>query len=81
MSKTRIKTPKRIRPTIKKEIVDPSDWLTYKSVWSCEDCSHFDLKNIKCTLGYDVENHLKKAQIKSFELSGRIAFCRFLEID
>lgn len=72
---------KRIRSSIKKDAVNPTDYLKYDFRTSCEDCSHFDSKTSSCTLGYNTAPHRKAQQIKDYELSGVIAQCRFLEID
>ncbi len=75
------KTPKRIGSSIKKESVNPQDYNAYTLPFSCEDCSHFAAQSETCTLGFQTEPHLQRNQIQSYELSGKIAFCRFLEID
>ncbi len=72
---------KRIRASIKKDRVSPSDFLRYDFRSSCEDCSHFNSLKILCTLGYNTSPHLKAQQLYDYEVSGKIAQCRFLEID
>lgn len=74
-------TPKRINPSIKKDVVSPSDYLKYETRWSCEDCTHFNHEKEFCTLGYVSDHHRKAEQERSYLLSGKIAFCRFHEID
>lgn len=74
-------TPKRPTQTIKKDNVNPSDYLKYDHRWSCEDCTHFDHEKNSCTLGYVTTYHRKSQQEKDFLLGGKIAFCRFHEID
>lgn len=74
-------TPKRVTQSIKKDKVSASDYLNYDHRWSCEDCTHFNSSGESCTLGYVTSHHLKRQQTKDFELSGRMAFCRFHEID
>lgn len=82
------RTPKHLRPTIKKDQVHPADWLKYGLSWSCEDCVHFAPATVKdvsksipnCSIGYSCTHHLRENQIKSYELSGKIAFCRFHEV-
>lgn len=74
-------TPKRLRASIKKDPVHPSDWLKYETRWSCEDCSHFAAATQRCTLGYNCGPHLQASQQESYERSGKVAFCRFHEID
>ncbi len=72
---------KKIRPSIKKDQIHPTDYNKYKMPYACEDCSHFRLENLSCTLGYKTEPHLKANQIKSYETSGKLSLCRFIEID
>lgn len=74
-------TPKRIKKSIKKEFISGADYLKYKLPISCDDCSHFSLTHQLCTLGNRTLDHRKEAQIKSYLLSGTVAFCRLLEID
>lgn len=73
--------PKRIRPSIKKDAINPRDYLHYDFRTSCEDCSHFDSKNESCTLGYNTTPHRKAQQQHDYNLTGMIAQCRFIEID
>lgn len=74
------RTPKRVGSSIKKDAIHPSDWLKYPMAWSCEDCVHFAPQKTECTLGFNPIHHLRETQIRSYELSGKIAFCRFQEI-
>ncbi|MFN7905769.1 MAG: hypothetical protein ACK5P5_11360 [Pseudobdellovibrionaceae bacterium] len=75
------KTPKRVTQSIKKDVVNPSDYLKYQMLSACEDCSHFDEATEKCTLGSWTVPHRRAQQMKDYELSGKIAFCRLIEID
>lgn len=75
------KTPRRLRPSIKKDRINPKDYLSLNLKLACEDCSHFSSQDTRCTLGFNPEPHLRKNVIKDFELSGKTAQCRFLEID
>lgn len=77
----RIPTPKRLRTSIRHDAVNASDYLTYKMPSACEDCTHFNAREESCTLGYNSEHHRREYQKKCFELSGKMALCRFLEID
>lgn len=61
--------------------IHPTDYLNLNITYACEQCSHFDEDNQTCSIGYDASLHLKKRQDERFEQSGRVAFCRFLEID
>lgn len=79
--KSKQKSAPRIHPSIKKERVNPADYMQYDTRFSCEDCSHFDGEKILCTLGYNPQHHLKAVQTAQYVLSGNMAFCRFLEID
>jgi hypothetical protein len=77
----RNKTPKRLRTGIRFDSMNPGDYLKYDFRFACEDCTHFDRENETCTMGYNPQWHRKEFQKKSFELSGKMALCRFLEID
>ncbi len=78
---TKAKSPKRLKPSIKFDAVNPTDYLLYDFRVACEDCSHFDEKNQLCTMGYDPQWHRREFQKSSYELSGKISQCRFLEVD
>ncbi len=79
--KPRVKTPKRIGSSIKKDAIHPADFNRYNLPFACEDCVHFASERESCTLGLITEPHLKRNQIHSYELSGKMALCRFQEID
>lgn len=64
-----------------KDPIAAQDFNSYKIPFSCEDCSHFASEKVQCTLGFKAENHLRKNALKSYFISGKIAQCRFLEID
>jgi hypothetical protein len=74
-------TSKRIPSSIKKDPIQAADYLRYNLPNACEDCSHFKPSNETCTLGLPTEQHLARNQKKSYELSGKLALCRFLEVD
>ncbi|HEX4923747.1 MAG TPA: hypothetical protein VFV50_06660, partial [Bdellovibrionales bacterium] len=61
--------------------VHPYDFLYRNVPFCCEQCSHFDPENKRCTIGYNAKNHLREKQLKAYELTGRMALCRTLEID
>lgn len=75
------KSPRRIRPSIRRDGVHPRDYINLKLMYACEDCSHFDSEKTQCTLGFNAQNHLKEHLEKMFELSGTMTLCRFHEID
>jgi len=75
------KSLKRIGASILKEGINAADYNIYKLPFSCEDCSHFKSADQSCTLGMPTEPHLRKNQIHSYNLSGKIALCRIQEID
>ena len=70
-----------LRRSIKKDRVNPSDFLNINTIYCCEQCSYFIPSGKSCVLGFSTIPHLKKEQLKTFELTGHMAFCRFLEID
>jgi hypothetical protein len=81
VKKISAKTPKRLHTSIRFDTVNPGDYLKYDFRSSCEDCTHFNRDVESCTLGYESKWHRKEFQTQSFELSGKMALCRFLEID
>ncbi|MFP5518465.1 MAG: hypothetical protein ACLGGX_01075 [Bdellovibrionia bacterium] len=72
---------KRIRPSIRRDKVDPKDFNRYTLMYACEDCSHYSAQDQKCSLGYNAENHRREFLLKMYESSGTMALCRFHEID
>jgi hypothetical protein len=75
------KTPKPLRGSIKHDVIHPADYLKYNFPISCEECSHYNSTEKSCTLGYNPKWHLHEYQSKTYELSGKVALCRFMEID
>lgn len=75
------KSQPRLHASIKKDAVNPRDFMKYDFRFACEDCSHFDADKVVCTIGYDPSHHLKAEQAHQYALAGNMAFCRFLEID
>jgi hypothetical protein len=72
------------RPARRSLILDPIHPRDYRELavtYYCEQCSHFAPQTETCTIGYDARNHLKRTQDRHYELYGRVAFCRFQEID
>lgn len=81
MNKNKSKTPKRLQTSIRHDSVHPIDYLKYNAPSSCEECSHFNSEKEICTFGFNTEPHRKETQKKSYDLRGKMAFCRFHEID
>lgn len=69
------------RKSLIRDPIHPTDWQKLDIIYCCEQCSHFAPDTKTCTIGYEAANHLQEAQLKSYELTGRVAFCRFSEID
>lgn len=76
-----VSSSQRIRPTMRKETIHPTDYNHLNLPYSCEECSHFVEKNKSCTLGLNTFYHLAEIQKKTYHLSGQMALCRFQEID
>ncbi len=72
---------KKPTQTIKHDPIHPKDYNNYIIPMACEDCTHFCAIEQRCTLGYNNKWHLKAYQQKSYELSGKVPICRFMEID
>ncbi|MCB0362745.1 MAG: hypothetical protein KDD35_08480 [Bdellovibrionales bacterium] len=69
------------RKSIIMDPVHPSEYRLLNFTYCCEQCVHYDGDREECTFGHDSRLHQRKVQIKNYELTGRMAFCRFLEID
>jgi len=72
------KTPKK---SLIHDKVNPKDARELTMIFACEQCSFFDHDNKNCLMGFPSEPHLFGNQIKRYNLTGRMAICRFLEID
>ncbi len=68
------------RKSIFLDRINPRDFQKFNFMFCCEQCSHFDGEKIICTMGYRAQ-HQKADQLKKYELTGKMAFCRFMEID
>lgn len=74
-------TPRRIRRGIKLDRVQAADFNQYELIFACEQCSFFSPEGQQCLMGMPTKDHLREQQLKTFNLTGHMAFCRFLEID
>ena len=72
--------PRRPRRSIKLERIEAADLRRLKPALFCDDCSHFDSANASCTMGYRAQ-HTRSKQMAIYELTGKMALCRFIEID
>ncbi|MCB0407423.1 MAG: hypothetical protein KDD34_04405 [Bdellovibrionales bacterium] len=61
--------------------IDPRVYNNTKLMLYCEQCSHFDETHTFCTIGYDASKHTQAVTTHNYNLMGRIAVCRFMEID
>ncbi|HMN67433.1 MAG TPA: hypothetical protein PKC28_02745 [Bdellovibrionales bacterium] len=61
--------------------IHPRDYRELKVIFACEDCSHFHHETRECTIGYDASKHVREEQERLYNLCGKVAFCRFCEID
>jgi len=61
--------------------ISAEDYRKLNFIYCCEQCSYYDPEENMCSMGHKTKLHLKKAQLKSYELTGKMAFCRNLEID
>lgn len=81
--------PHPTKPLVRRSVIldpiHPRDFRELDIIYACEQCSHFAPKNGTkeswCTIGYDHTKHTSEEQLKNYELYGRVAFCRFSEID
>ena len=54
--------------------------MKFEMIFNCEQCSHFAPSSGICTMGFQPQ-HKRLEQLALYELTGKMAFCRFLEID
>ncbi len=78
---TKNPTPPRTRRGVIYDPIDPREFNHLSLTYCCEQCSHFDPASESCTIGYSAALHRRELQLKNYELSGRMAFCRYMEID
>ncbi len=71
----------RERRSVIKDPIKASDFNNLNMIFCCEQCSFFEVKNKVCNFGYHHVPHLYEEQLKSYNMGGKMAFCRFLEID
>ncbi|MCS6837426.1 MAG: hypothetical protein NZ480_01145 [Bdellovibrionaceae bacterium] len=74
-------TTKPLKNSIKRDGLHPKFYNSMKHALSCEDCSHFAPSSGICTIGYVNHWHRKKFQEHEYHLTGKMALCRFIEID
>lgn len=70
-----------VRRSLILDPIHPRDYQNLEIIYKCEQCSHFSASDNSCTIGYDSFNHLADKQKENYERLGRVAFCRFCEID
>jgi hypothetical protein len=63
------------------DAIHPRDFRELDIIYCCEQCSYFDSANKSCTIGYEADKHMREVQLKHYALTGKVAFCRFTEID
>ena len=61
--------------------IHPRDFRELSVIFACEQCSHFESEQKSCSIGYGAAKHMLEAQLRSYEVTGKVAFCRFSEID
>ena len=72
--------PKPQRRAIKLDRIHPTDLRTMNPQFFCDDCSHYSQSKNRCTMGYRAQ-HTRAEQMAIYNLTGKMALCRFLEID
>jgi hypothetical protein len=72
--------PKPSRRSIKLDTISSHDFNRLELRFFCDDCSHYAPSQRQCTLGYRAR-HTRAEQKDLFELTGKMALCRAIEID
>ena len=73
--------PAPYRRSVIKDPIKPRDFRRLNLIFCCEQCTYFQQDDKICNLGFPSEPHQRRQQLHTYNLSGRMAFCRFLEID
>lgn len=84
MPENQAKSKKRNSPPRRSMILDavhPRDFRELNFIYCCEQCTHYAPDTNKCTMGFNPERHRREVQLKTYELTGKMAFCRMQEID
>ena len=68
------------RRSIRLDSVHPRDMNHVDLRFFCDDCSHYSLTKKHCTIGFRAQ-HTREGQMKIYNLTGKIALGRFIEID
>lgn len=63
------------------EKITLEDFEKYQYAVSCEDCTHFDFETGLCVFGFPTKPHRRENQLDQIKKTGKIAFCRQIEID
>ena len=74
-------TPKRVKRSIKLDRVQASNFNNLGMIYCCEHCSFFSPESKECMMGMPTAHHVQAQQLKTFNMTGHMAFCRFIEID
>lgn len=79
-SKGRGYLPKPQRRGIMLDTIRARDFLRLELRFFCDDCAHFNGESLTCTIGYRAR-HTRTEQLRLYELTGKMALCRSIEID
>jgi hypothetical protein len=80
-SRTKGLPPKRKpKKSLRLDRVHPADFRKYDLAFFCEDCSHFDSSNRRCSMGFPAQ-YQREPSVKIYELTGALPICRTIEID
>jgi hypothetical protein len=71
----------KMESPIIKDRISKEQYERYNYSCACEDCTHFDATDEKCTFGFPTLPFLRRTQIKDIAETGKAAFCRAIEID
>ncbi|MCH2535671.1 MAG: hypothetical protein MK008_14605 [Bdellovibrionales bacterium] len=78
---SKAKSPPPRRKSIILDPVHPKDFRELNFIYCCEQCSYFEHEPRKCNLQQDHTKHTRDVQLNHYERTGRMAFCRNLEIN
>jgi hypothetical protein len=75
------KTSRPPKPSIRRDGIPAWAYRSLNLTMACEDCTHFKQSDSSCTIGNLTSYHLKAFQEAEYLRTGKVALCRFMEID
>jgi hypothetical protein len=63
------------------DAIHPREFNALNIMFCCEQCSYFNTEKETCAMGFRTELHRRETQLRQYEMTGKVAYCRSMEID